>query len=123
MEERSTAEALIDVCTQCGAVYLDWFDGDPHVALIGWHPVDRTNAPALRLSSNCPKCGGRFEGEELAGTGSVVFRCTDCAGFYATQDAARMIAGHTEPLPSETPSFFRSLAAALRSLFSAKAAP
>ncbi len=117
MEERSTAEALIDVCQQCGGVYLDWFDGEPHLALAGWAPSARTPNPVQRLSGHCPKCGGGFEGEELLGTGSMVFRCTGCAGFFATEAAAKMIAGYTEPLPSQVPSFFAQLVELLRDTF------
>jgi hypothetical protein len=121
MEERPTAEALIDVCPQCGGVYLDWFDGEPQVALAGWAPQPHSRHPVQRLTGHCPKCGGGFEGEELGGTGAMIFRCTGCMGFYATEDAARMIAGYTEPLPSEAPSFWARLIETMRILFDVKA--
>jgi Zn-finger nucleic acid-binding protein len=120
MEERSTVDALIDVCPECGGIYLDWFDGEPTAALQGWAPThDPNQAPIQSLKGVCPKCGGGLVGEELPGTGAIIFRCVGCAGFFATEPAAKMIAGHTEPLPSDAPGFFSQLVLLMRSIFHA----
>jgi hypothetical protein len=121
MEERTTEGAMIDACPSCGGVYLDWFDGEPQIALSGWEPTTHARPSARRLSGPCPKCGGGLEGEELVPTGAIVFRCVSCAGFFATEAAAKMIAGHTEPLPSETPSVLTQIIESLKILFRPKA--
>jgi hypothetical protein len=120
-----TAEALgdaeVDVCTPCGGMWVDWFDGEvraisAEVLATETGRGSRPSAPASSLRNEslatgaCPRCtrqlvAERFmiheQGASPAGpareaiaiaTDAVVLRCEDCLGVFVPRASAALLA-------------------------------
>jgi Zn-finger nucleic acid-binding protein len=94
--ESQTAE--IDLCTRCGGVFLEFFDGEPSMLAHGMLALAVDTAPAPRagdvLRATCPDCGVemrelRYMEQKL---GPVVFRCDACMAVFANHDQIRRLA-------------------------------
>jgi Zn-finger nucleic acid-binding protein len=79
MEDRAASDAVVDVCTECHAVWIDWFDGD--IATVA-SDVQVTKTIPARVSDKhpCPRCRIELVSEKLYETGPYVYRCSDCSG-------------------------------------------
>lgn len=85
--------ALVDLCTKCGGVWLDWEDGD-FTELARRVPA----APGRELPregpGSCPRCHTPLAVELFQGTAEVL-RCGDCAGAFVPYASIGPIAAGT----------------------------
>lgn len=79
MEDRAAADAVVDVCTACNAVWIDWFDGDV-ATVAGEIDVVKTIPAHVSDKHPCPRCRTELVSERLYQTGPFVYRCHDCSG-------------------------------------------
>lgn len=130
MTIENLADAEVDVCTSCGGMWLDWFDGEVKriatAVLATEH--DRISRPSVPTSSlrneslatgACPRCtrqltveryvvkvdvGGSSGGPRTSvsqTTGADLLRCEDCAGVFVPRASAALLA--TLPADEEAP--------------------
>jgi len=79
LEEKPTPGAVVDVCADCHAVWIDWFDGD--LATVAAEVRVRPALPAGHQGRKvCPRCQEDLRSEKLRGHGPSVFRCGGCQG-------------------------------------------
>lgn len=79
MEDRAAADAVVDVCTECHAIWIDWFDGD--IATVASEvEVVKTIPAHVSDKHPCPRCRTELVSERLYKTGPFVYRCHDCSG-------------------------------------------
>jgi Zn-finger nucleic acid-binding protein len=75
--------ALVDVCSDCGGVWVDWLDGE--VASVARRAARRAHghsrAPGA-LQGACPGCGQELYADRYEPEGPEVFRCGGCAGTF-----------------------------------------
>lgn len=108
MTQHALEECEVDVCTACGGIWVDWFDGEVRKvtteALRAAPPV----APPERTSRNeavafgaCPRCTRQLARERYAidgqATGAELLRCEECMGVFVSAAAAETLAS----LPAE----------------------
>jgi Zn-finger nucleic acid-binding protein len=86
MEERSLADALVDVCPLCKGLWIDWFDGDiVHVAQEA-APLSVAAAAAPAGDPSCAECRCQMIFERFA-TGPGLWRCGACAGTFVPRSS------------------------------------
>ncbi len=124
------ADAEVDVCTGCGGMWIDWFDGEvKRVATAVLRTEhDRASRPSAPTSSMrneafatgaCPRCtrqlaieryivkadvGSRSQGTVTTATqstGADLLRCEECAGVFVPRTSAGLLA--TLPADEEAP--------------------
>lgn len=79
LEERPTSSAIVDVCADCHAVWIDWFDGD--LSTVAGQVHVKAALPASHSGERrCPRCRDMLGSEQLRGHGPSVLRCPSCAG-------------------------------------------
>lgn len=117
MTQQALEECEVDICTTCGGVWVDWFDGEVrHVttAALGTAPVTPRSDGGDRPSRNeaiaigaCPRCTRQLVAEryKLDGqtTGADLMRCEECMGCFVGKSSAEMLAAlppADEPPPS-----------------------
>lgn len=118
MTQQALEECEVDVCSACGGLWVDWFDGE--VRLVTTEALGKGATPptsADRPSRNeavaigaCPRCTRQLVAEryKLDGqaTGADLLRCEDCLGVFVGKSSAEMLAAlppDDEPPPSEAP--------------------
>jgi len=79
MEDRAAADAIVDVCSECHAVWIDWFDGDIATVASDVH-VSKIIPAHASDKHPCPRCRTELISEKLFDTGPHVYRCSDCSG-------------------------------------------
>ena len=87
-EESATEVALVDVCTDCGGIWVDWFDGEVAAVVASaaeLAPTGRTGSS--EASRSCPHCQVKLADERFRGTGPEVQRCTQCAGAFVPRSS------------------------------------
>ena len=70
--------ALVDLCTKCGGVWIDWEDGD-FTELARAIPPARAREIPRGGPGRCPRCNLPLAAEMFLES-AVVLRCTECAG-------------------------------------------
>lgn len=124
MEDRAAADAVVDVCTACHAVWIDWFDGDV-AAVAGEIRVEKTIPARIADKHPCPRCRTELVSERLFDTGPFVYRCKDCSGVLVPSAILDDVValGHADQRGDrpETGSFSRMIAK-LRKIFSSTSA-
>jgi hypothetical protein len=124
------AGAEVDVCTSCGGVWVDWFDGEIKrvaTAVIASEPqrISRPSAATSSLRNEaiatgaCPRCTRQLvveryvvkadvqsnSGETRTSvsqiTGADLLRCEDCAGVFVPRASAELLS--TLPADEEAP--------------------
>jgi Zn-finger nucleic acid-binding protein len=109
MTARAVEESTIDVCENCGGVWLDWFDGEaPELARQAAPLPSIDVAPPPLSRQACPRCVAPLRHELFLGRGPGVFRCADCMGLFVPRasfdDLLEIEPTHAdEPPPSEHP--------------------
>src|SRR5688500_12747533 len=95
MDHQALVECEVDVCTSCGGIWVDWFDGEVRqvtAEALGAAPTP-PRPPADRQSRNeaiaigaCPRCTRQLVAErykvEGQVTGADLLRCEDCLGVF-----------------------------------------
>jgi Zn-finger nucleic acid-binding protein len=122
MTQEALTECEVDVCTSCGGIWVDWFDGEVRqvtAEALGTGPAAAkpTSDDAGRRSRNeavaigaCPRCTRQLVAERYKlddqATGADLLRCEDCLGVFVTKSSGEMLAAlpaEEEPPPSESP--------------------
>lgn len=112
-------EAEVDVCSSCGGMWVDWFDGEikrvaTEVLKTEAARASRPSAPSSSLRSEafatgaCPRCtrqlaieryvvkadvGRGAERTSIAtATGADLMRCEECAGVFVPRTSAGLLA-------------------------------
>ncbi len=114
----------IDLCPKCGAVFLDFFDGDPGIVAraLSEHLNDPSNSWTEGLDSTealcCPDCECELNSSLYGGDGPSLFRCPKCASVFLSKRQFRELANYEETLylDENEDDWFRKLVRALRSL-------
>jgi Zn-finger nucleic acid-binding protein len=124
MEDRAAVDAVVDVCTECHAVWIDWFDGD--IATVASEiEVVRTIPAHVSDKHPCPRCRTELVSERLYQTGPFVLRCSDCSGVLVPsavlKDVVELGPSEQRGAPIDTNPITRMLAK-LRKVFSATSA-
>ena len=111
MSQHALEECEVDVCTSCGGIWVDWFDGEVRKvtgdALIAAPVVPPTDRPsrneAIALGA-CPRCTRQLVSERYMldgkSTGAELLRCEECMGSFVTKTSGEMLAALP---PDETP--------------------
>jgi Zn-finger nucleic acid-binding protein len=128
MTSTPAQEGDVDLCSACGGIWLDWFDGDVRTAsseVLATSAEHAAAAPAARneerASGACPRCGTQLVAERHPATGVDLRRCEHCAGVFVNATSAAILAASSgasvadEPPAPET-GWLARLAAALRGL-------
>ena len=128
MATEAVGDADVDVCTACGGMWVDWFDGEVRTVASSVLAGERarasrpTPAPALRNESvatgACPRCMRQLAVERYVvrvavgpktsertsvstTTGADLLRCEECAGVFVPRSSAALLA--TLPPDEEAP--------------------
>lgn len=119
LEQRSAADAIVDVCADCHAVWIDWFDGD--LSTVAAEVRVKNRIPESRAGDKrCPRCRAELGDERLRGHGPSVLRCASCAGVLVPSAIIAEVAA-MDPIGAETApdqGLLDRLFTSIRSLFS-----
>ena len=116
MSPEVVGDAEVDVCTSCGGIWVDWFDGELRkvarkVLASEADRASRLSAPSAlseRVATGaCPRCLRQLVAERYVvhapegdqPTGATLLRCEECAGAYVSRDSAELLA----TLPANEP--------------------
>jgi hypothetical protein len=109
MRAEPVPSAEVDVCDACGALWIDWFDGDistlaaeAEAARVdrGEPSPIRANAVEPRGSGHCPRCTRPLTPESYrfhdAAPDELVrdvdlLRCPECAGSFVPRSSAHLL--------------------------------
>lgn len=117
MTQHALEECEVDVCTACGGIWIDWFDGEVRKvtsdALRAAPPaplVERASRNEAMAFGACPRCTRQLAAEryvlEKQVTGAELLRCEDCMGVFVSKSASEILASlpaDETPPPSEKP--------------------
>ncbi len=92
MEDRAASDAIVDVCSDCHAVWIDWFDGDIGT-LAADIQVPKVIPQSLTDKRPCPRCHVDLVAEKLYGHGPHVYRCGDCSGVLVPSAVLEEVVG------------------------------
>jgi Zn-finger nucleic acid-binding protein len=81
MEQRTLEGAMVDTCTQCRGLWVDWFDGELVAVVKETAPLSFRAPVELPESGACPRCARTLAFETFAGH-VVLLRCADCGGCF-----------------------------------------
>lgn len=84
---KAGAGVVVDVCDDCGTVFLEYFDGEPAMlarALDGSMPR-RKAALESSTAAKCPDCDIELELRPYLEEGPSVYRCGGCLAVVATR--------------------------------------
>ncbi len=90
LDPRQVGDAVIDVCAQCGGIWVDWFDGDLVTMVRGAPPVRGATPPvegAPSTGAQCPRCRRTLEGERYLESRAEILRCGECAGAFVPRSS------------------------------------
>lgn len=125
MEDRAAADAIVDVCSECHAVWIDWFDGD--IATVASEvEVVKTIPTHVSDKHLCPRCRKELASERLYETGPHVYRCAECSGVLVPSVVLDEVValGPADQLPdAEDPGPLARALAKLRRIFGATSEP
>lgn len=117
MTQHALEECEVDLCSACGGLWVDWFDGEVRqvtAEALGASPATPRSEPD-RPSRNeavavgaCPRCTRQLVAERYKldnrSTGAELLRCEDCLGVFVGKSSAEMLAAlpaGDEPPPSK----------------------
>lgn len=90
-------EAAVDLCSRCGCVFVEFFDGEPvavarrlsaHLSRQQW----ATDLPEGVLE--CPDCHRELVPRRYLEDGPLLLRCESCLAAFATPAQLARLAGH-----------------------------
>lgn len=114
MSPEAVKDAEVDVCTSCGGIWVDWFDGEIRkvARVVLASEADRASRPSSPLGEGaatgaCPRCLRQLVPERYVvhapdgdqPTGASLLRCEECAGAYVSRASAALLA----TLPADEP--------------------
>jgi len=112
MAVESVGDADVDVCSACGGMWVDWFDGEVRqvattvMAREGSRPPPPPSPPRNEMVATgaCPRCSRQLaveryvvrvgvDGRGLSQTtGADLLRCEECAGVFVARTSAALLA-------------------------------
>lgn len=93
MDERGAGDAMVDVCSHCRGLWIDWFDGDTVDVAMKAAPLSVRAPVALDLTKAfCPRCLRlltftnhaihEYASGPLTDHGPLLLRCGECMGTF-----------------------------------------
>ncbi len=125
LSELALEIAVVDHCTDCGGLWIDWFDGE--ISTVAASARGMTSGPQTSqrdVGGSCPDCralltAARYPNER---DGAEILRCGSCAGAFVPRRSLDIVVGLGAPpdpaLPE--PSRLQRLWAELRRLFATR---
>jgi Zn-finger nucleic acid-binding protein len=100
LEPTQVDAAMIDACPGCGAIWVDWFDGELPAMARG----APRSAPsgAGRGEFACPRCRIPLTEERYPGSAADLLRCGDCGGAFVPRASLPSLAS-ASPRDEEAP--------------------
>lgn len=89
MSTRETGGTKVEVCPQCGGVWIEWFDGpvsDVARQLVDDAPRPMGTSEPPRTGLSCPECRSPLAREDRSPS-AWLFRCGGCAGSFVPREA------------------------------------
>jgi len=92
MDAHPVGREMVDVCAQCGGVWVDWFDGELFAlckklaSTVAW----RAEVEGGAARQMCPRCLVELKSELW--NGHAVMRCVECSGAWLAREVAYAIA-------------------------------
>jgi len=80
MQSQSIQDAVIDVCEECGGVWVDPEDGDVGTVATQAHVPEPSSDAALRPAITCPRCAGTLAAWTVDEV--TLSRCAACSGIF-----------------------------------------
>ncbi len=94
--ERAKGQGAVDLCDQCGGVFLEFFDGEPVDLSRGVvEHVKRfavASGPGDQLDGVCPDCQKSMVVQRYLEQGPRIARCDGCMAIFATSEQVRALA-------------------------------
>jgi rubredoxin len=105
----------VDRCDVCGAVFIEYFDGEPGNIARALHARDEIKAPKtyddIPKDLRCPDCRAVYDLLPYLDKGPHLYRCSSCMAVFATPRQLQLLAAFLEAEPA--PSWFARLLDAL----------
>jgi Zn-finger nucleic acid-binding protein len=95
---REISAAVIDVCRDCGGLWVDWHDGDLSEVVRGSGPRGAPSTapsaapPEAPIVPVCPRCSRPLHDERYRDDGPAILRCGECAGAFVPRASAGELA-------------------------------
>jgi len=83
------ARGSVDVCDQCGGVFLEFFDGEPGALAREVTQHLRRRVSPLRVGGDpyaCPDCRRHMDVHPYLDVGPNLARCSGCMSMFATPE-------------------------------------
>jgi Zn-finger nucleic acid-binding protein len=113
MDPRAVNDVVIDVCSGCKGLWLDWFDGELAQVAHDAAPlsVPRSPAPAS-AGRTCPDCRTPLAPEAYQSAAGLL-RCGECAGTFVPRASFEALAQLADVAEEQPPSALRRLVNAI----------
>ncbi len=132
MTQHALEECEVDVCTACGGIWVDWFDGEVRKVTADAlragppaPPIERPSRNEALASGACPRCTRQLAPDRYAVEGrpttAELLRCADCLGVFVSKSASEVLASleagaPPPPPPGADPGAWQRLVAVLKRL-------
>jgi Zn-finger nucleic acid-binding protein len=110
-------DAVVDCCTTCGGVWIDWDDGELSATIKRVPPPTSPARGPRTGSAACPRCHAPLGPEHYGTSHAEIFRCGDCIGAFVPRASIALLLVGEAPTgaPASEKSFFEALLDRLRS--------
>lgn len=103
MTQHALEECEVDVCTACGGIWVDWFDGeirkvttDALRSAPSRPPPERPARNEALASGACPRCTRQLAPDRYLLDGRLtsveLLRCSDCLGVFVSKPSSELLA-------------------------------
>lgn len=112
LDEVPVDGAMIDVCPRCGAIWVDWFDGELSAISRGAPRPAPSGGGQGELA--CPRCRTALTDERYPGSTADLLRCGDCGGAFVPHAAIQALAEAQPREETPAPTGLARLVAVIR---------
>jgi Zn-finger nucleic acid-binding protein len=113
MDTRTVHDVVIDVCSGCKGLWLDWFDGELAQVAHDAAPLSLPRSPAPEPGTKtCPDCRTPLAHQAYQNV-SGLFRCGECAGTFVPRTSFEALAQLTDAVEEHPRSALRRLVDAI----------
>ncbi len=103
----------IDLCSRCGGVFLEFFDGEPgYLArrVVRYYPAGADTIEVETDDLTCPDCGTPMTSYHYLDQGPPIGRCDSCFAAFASPAQLRQLASmRFDDEPKDAPSLMQRL--------------